>query len=395
MMARKTAKKAKRKTAPKRKGTKKKAVKKKTAKRKAAKKKAARKKTVKKKAVRKKVGKKIAKKRTGKKKSAKKKPAKKKAAKKKVAKKKRAGKKKVAKKKSAKKKAAGKKTAKKKASKKPAKKKAAKKKPATRKKTAKKKTARKKVVRRKPGTAPSPIHWPSPVRSTLLAEPAATAAPSKPEPPRPVEPVSAPPPPETTAPAPAPPPPDTGEELNVAGIGEEAVRNATGKGWEEWFEILERAGAPDIGHQNMARHLAETHGLTGWWSQMVTVGYERARGGRKKHETAEGFSISRSLTLDVPVERMFAAWNDASIRDRWLGEPGITVTTVTEPRSMRILWKDGRTRLSVDFYPKGHRRSLVTVQHMKLADEAEAERMKEYWGRALVSLQEVLSAGGA
>ncbi len=355
-MANKTTKKSKKKTARKTAG------KKKPAKKKVTKKQAGKKKTAKKKA---------AKKKTTKKKAAKRTPARKKASKKKAG-----ARKPAARKKTAKKKTAGKG--------------AAKKKPAAKKQATRKRTTGKEVARRKSGKAPGPSH-PSP--PTGLAEPVISTARNESKRPRFAEPVLTPPPPETTAGAAAPVSPEVRDEPRVAGIGEEAVLSATGKGWNQWFEILEGAGAPEIGHREMARHLAETHGLTGWWSQMVTVGYEQARGLRKKHETAEGFSISRSLTLDVPVERLFAAWNDASVRDRWLGEPGITLTTVTEPKSMRILWKDGLTRLSVDFYPKGHRKSQVTVQHMKLADEAEAERMKEYWGRAMESLREALTAG--
>jgi hypothetical protein len=36
-------------------------------------------------------------------------------------------------------------------------------------------------------------------------------------------------------------------------------------------------------HKQIAEYLYEKHGLSGWWSQVVTVVYEQERGLREKH----------------------------------------------------------------------------------------------------------------
>ena len=61
-------------------------------------------------------------------------------------------------------------------------------------------------------------------------------------------------------------------------IGEEAVRAKTGKGWEEWYAILDACSAKEKGHTRTARHLLEEHGLSPWWAQAVTIRYEWERG---------------------------------------------------------------------------------------------------------------------
>ena len=61
-------------------------------------------------------------------------------------------------------------------------------------------------------------------------------------------------------------------------ITEEAVREKTGRGWEEWFAILDAWGAKDQGHTASARHLRDEHGVSAWWAQAVTVRYEYERG---------------------------------------------------------------------------------------------------------------------
>jgi len=69
----------------------------------------------------------------------------------------------------------------------------------------------------------------------------------------------------------------------VAGIGASAVRKATGKDWQQWFTLLDKAGAAKMPHKDIACLLYQKHKLPGWWAQMVTVGYEQARGMREKH----------------------------------------------------------------------------------------------------------------
>jgi hypothetical protein len=157
----------------------------------------------------------------------------------------------------------------------------------------------------------------------------------------------------------------------------------TGKGWDEWFELLDKAGAAKMPHKEAAAWLRDNHIDSGWWSQMVTVAYEQSRGLRQKHEKPSGFEIGRSKTVPVPVSVLYKAWSDARARKRWLGETGLRVRTAAANKSMRLTWSDGETIVAVNFYGKGRGKSQVTVQHGKLKDKTAAERMKLFWGEAL------------
>jgi hypothetical protein len=101
--------------------------------------------------------------------------------------------------------------------------------------------------------------------------------------------------------------------MAVAGISDEAVRAKTGKSWSEWFAVLDSAGAADMNHPAIAKYLYHELGVSDWWSQMVTVGYEQARGRRRVHETARGFQISRSKTIEVSAARAFRAWSESNV----------------------------------------------------------------------------------
>lgn len=65
-------------------------------------------------------------------------------------------------------------------------------------------------------------------------------------------------------------------------VSNEAVKKATGRTWSEWFRILDNAGAKKLPHPEIAEWLEAKKKVSSWWSQMVTVEYEYARGLRSK-----------------------------------------------------------------------------------------------------------------
>jgi uncharacterized protein YndB with AHSA1/START domain len=173
-------------------------------------------------------------------------------------------------------------------------------------------------------------------------------------------------------------------------MSEEAIRRRTGRGWEEWFDLLDDWGAAERPHAEIARWLADEQGVDGWDAQSVTVSYERARGLRAVGERPEGFSVSASKTVAVPIDRLFEAFVDESLRERWLPGGGLRARTATKPTSARFDWGDGETRVNVFFTAKGEDKSTAAVQHERLADADEAERMKAFWRERVAALKEAL-----
>lgn len=80
-------------------------------------------------------------------------------------------------------------------------------------------------------------------------------------------------------------------------VSDDAVRRATGKGHDEWFAILDAWGATERSHPEIARWLKDVHEIPPWWTQNLTVDYERARGMRSRHQMADGFSIRVIRTI--------------------------------------------------------------------------------------------------
>jgi hypothetical protein len=174
----------------------------------------------------------------------------------------------------------------------------------------------------------------------------------------------------------------------IAGIGSDAVKKATGKSWARWLAVLDKKKATEMTHKEIAEFLHEKKGLSGWWSQMVTVGYEQARGMRKAHQQSTGFEMSKSRTLPISPMKAFKAWEDNQAREQWLGER-IVIRKATRGKSMRVTWPD-KTHVDVNFYGKGKNKCQVSVQHTKLPNSTKCERMKKYWGEKLEAYKEYL-----
>jgi hypothetical protein len=177
-------------------------------------------------------------------------------------------------------------------------------------------------------------------------------------------------------------------------MSDEAVRRRTGRGWEEWFALLDEWGASDRSHEEVARWLREAQGVDGWGAQSVTVSYERSRGLRALGERPEGFSATAQKTVAVPVDRLFEAFVDQAERERWLPDAELRERTATKPKWARFDWGEGETRVVLGFTAQGDAKSTVALEHERLADSEEAERMKAFWRERLTALKMRLEGPG-
>lgn len=190
-------------------------------------------------------------------------------------------------------------------------------------------------------------------------------------------------------PRPAEPKPEPDAEA-LTGMSDEAVRRGSGRPIAEWLEILDAWGATERTHPEIARWLQAEQGVGGWWAQSITVGYERARGMRAKHQQADGFSVGATRTIKVGAERATDAFTDASLRGAWLPDAPLRLRTATAGRSARFDWDDPPSRLIVAVTPTGPGKVQVAVAHERLPDADVADRMKAAWRERLATLKALL-----
>lgn len=176
---------------------------------------------------------------------------------------------------------------------------------------------------------------------------------------------------------------------NYGGISSAAIKQATGRTWLQWLALLDAAGARKLSRREIAQLLARQHRLADWWAQMIGAGFEEARGLRVKPRQTGGFEVSVTKTMAAPVDRAFAAWKDAALREQWLPRTPLTIRKATPHKSIRILWPDD-TVVSINFWPKGPLKCQVVPQHGKLTTPEAAEKMKAFWTDKLEALRAFL-----
>jgi hypothetical protein len=176
----------------------------------------------------------------------------------------------------------------------------------------------------------------------------------------------------------ATPPPGGRVWISQPEWNDDAIRTGTGKGWNEWCELIDAWPGHVDGHTAIARHLLDTHDINGWWAQGVTVGYERITGLRLPHQMADGtFTASKSRTVDIDAAEL----RELLLSDEGRMElfPGLTTELRSRPTTkvLRIAIGPGAALFTIE--PTKDARTKVTVTHEKLATHDEVEEWKFYW----------------
>jgi hypothetical protein len=173
----------------------------------------------------------------------------------------------------------------------------------------------------------------------------------------------------------------------------DGVVRGTGRSRDEWFTVLDDWGAVDRPYREIAGWLAAHHDLSDWWAQKLTVEYEQARGLRAPGVRPDGtFTITVSKTVAAGVERLFEAFVEDAVRERWLPGAVMRERTSKPGRSARFDWEDGSTRVNVGFAAAGGSKSRVGLEHQGLADPDAARSARDFWRERLGALGSLLEA---
>jgi hypothetical protein len=193
---------------------------------------------------------------------------------------------------------------------------------------------------------------------------------------------------------PAPPavaPPATIDYATIAGMNDKAVEKATGCTWEKWVFALDHVKAHEWSHRAIADYVHTTYKVPDWWTQMVTVGYERIKGLRERGQRrGGGYEASKSRTFAASAADVYRAFADGRVRRTWLPGVNVTVRKGTPGKSVRMTWDDG-TSVEVWLTPKGAAKTSASVQHRKLTGRDDADRRRRYWDDRLTALGSLLA----
>jgi len=201
---------------------------------------------------------------------------------------------------------------------------------------------------------------------------------------------------------------------NSKSISEESVTKATGFGLDHWFKTLDAWRASEKTHKEIAAWLHNAQSVAAWWSQMITVEYERARGMRQLHERCSGFAISVSRTISTSLIRAWEAWADPKVLSQWFttgavqefvvggaysnndGDHG-TFKCITILKHIRFSWESKHhapgSDVVLEFRDRGDGKVRIELTHEKLRSKKDAEDLKEGWSWAMDCLKLFLETG--
>lgn len=171
------------------------------------------------------------------------------------------------------------------------------------------------------------------------------------------------------------------------GLADDKLAAATGRGWDQWCDVIDAWPGRIAGHTAVAAHLRDDHGVDGWWAQAVTVGWERITGARLPHQMADGtFTANRTRTVTVDVETLRALLVEDEGRASLF--PGLATTLRSKPsaKSLRVAFDEGVALLA--FAPKAGARVAVTVSHERLPSADSLERWRAYWAEWLDAIDD-------
>lgn len=171
-------------------------------------------------------------------------------------------------------------------------------------------------------------------------------------------------------------------------MSSERVREQTGRNWQEWIDFLDAKSAAKLDHKAIVAIVFEVLAKP-WWSQMVTVGYEQAKGLRLRNQSVGGFQISVSKTFSAPLPRVFAGWEKSL--DAWYGGPAFEITTNNQNKNIRAKFEDGST-FEVRFISTSSGKTQLAVDHGKLPTATAAEAARRSWREQLDVLAKWLAS---
>ncbi|CAN5729284.1 hypothetical protein BH24ACT5_BH24ACT5_19060 [soil metagenome] len=170
-------------------------------------------------------------------------------------------------------------------------------------------------------------------------------------------------------------------------LSDEAIRENTGRGWDDWCDTIDAWPGRVDGHTAIATHVRDEIGVDPWWAQGVTVGYERITGLRLPYQRPDGtFTADKSRTVMVDADRLRELIFDDDDRDHLCGGEPTELRSKPTSKSIRILVGPGVAMVSLE--PRTRGRTKVTVAHERLPDYADVAKWKFFWTEWLNALDE-------
>ena len=161
----------------------------------------------------------------------------------------------------------------------------------------------------------------------------------------------------------------------------------TGRSFDDWFDILDKAGAESWPHWKVKRYLGGKRKNDEWWASAVAEAYERTHGSNPAGST---YSAQASKTIHASVKEVWKLIDDEDERRAWL-DIDVEERSRKAQSALYCELADGsKVTISLRENPRSTSNNtestLVTIRHSGLANEASLDETKAFWRSALATL---------
>lgn len=191
----------------------------------------------------------------------------------------------------------------------------------------------------------------------------------------------------------------------IGKVTAKSVIKYTDKDWNQWVEILERAGARSWIHKDIVAFIVKKYKLTWWWSHIVATGYEVHIERKLPGRNIKGeYSITSTKTFKVEAKKVWKFLASDEGIQMWLTpmskfklapkmfferEDGIygEIRTMKAGERVRFTWRDGDegkpTVVLLFVVARANGTSILCFQHEKLTDGRLKDQIREHWRSVL------------
>ena len=193
-------------------------------------------------------------------------------------------------------------------------------------------------------------------------------------------------------------------------VSSASVKKCTGKDWNQWVAILDKASASAWPHREIALLLKTKHKLTPWWQQGVAIGYEIHHGRRIEGRNEKGeYATVATKTLRMNAKAAWKLLTSSEGMKLWLQpfalfpwkagqsfevDGGIfgEIRTLKPGVRARLTWQEAHwakpSVVQLNVVPRKGEKCVLVIQHERIPSASLKGKLKEQWKKALQDLSD-------
>jgi uncharacterized protein YndB with AHSA1/START domain len=205
-----------------------------------------------------------------------------------------------------------------------------------------------------------------------------------------------------------PAPPSDQVIPKIGRVSTESVHKGTGRHWDEWIPLLEKAGARAMTHTELTQYLKKKYKLRPWWQQDVARGFGIHVGLRVEGQNLKGeYMVTKTKSIALAPPRVWEALVSPAGVALWLQplfpvaievgaqfetEDGFfgEIRTLTKARQIRLSWRDPNweknTAVQVLLVARPGKNSILCFNHTQIRDLRVLAALRSRWESVIEAL---------